>query len=244
VVALYSGYLDLRPDTPDWPDRDRFILSKGHACSTLYTELGRLGFFDAEELATFTRLGSRFGDHPDMRKIPGIDFSSGSLGHGLSVGAGMAEALRLQGRDNRVVVLVGDGELNEGQNWEAIAYASARRLSNLLALVDVNGVCVNGRVEHGVGMEPLVDKWQAFGWQVIDIDGHDFEAIGDALSRYDRSRAGGDSPPTVVIARTVSAKGVPFIEDDAEWHIGYLAGEDRERAVGLISTMFEEASRA
>jgi transketolase len=238
LVALYYGFLSVRPGEPDWPDRDRFILGKGHACSAVYPILADLGFFGREELDSFTRLGSILGDHPDMRKVPGFDFSSGSLGHGLSIGAGMAEALRLQGSPGRVIVLLGDGELNEGQIWEAAAYAGHRRLSRLLAIVDVNKVCVDGATAEILDFEPLADKWAAFGWQVGRVDGHDLTAVLDALDEF---AARADDPaqrPTVLLADTVAGRGVSFIEGMAEWHVGYLAELDRERAVADIEAMF------
>lgn len=243
LVSLYYGYLDLRPEEPTWPERDRFILSKGHACSALYPILADLGFFDVAHLKTFTRLGSILGDHPDMKKIPGIDFSSGSLGHGLSIGVGMAEGLRYQDRRSRVAVLLGDGELNEGQNWEAAAYAAHRGLGNVLAIVDANGVSVDGTTADVLGFEPLEDKWRAFGWHAERVDGHDVAALRAAYARYDERRATTDAPPTVVIADTVAGKGVPFIEGMAEWHVGYLAGTDRERAVAGIRSMFDGGAR-
>lgn len=238
LVALYDGYLRIDPARPDWPERDRFVLSKGHACAALYPLLADAGFFGRDVLATFTRLGSTLGDHPDMKKIPGVDFSSGSLGHGLSVAVGMAEAARLTGRDSRVVALLGDGELNEGQVWEAAAYAGARRLSGLLAIVDVNGVSVDGGTEEVLGMEPLEAKWQAFGWEVERLDGHDLEGLRGAFARYDARRATEDAAPTVLVADTVIGRGVPFIEGMAEWHVGYFHGVDRERAEAGIRAMY------
>jgi transketolase len=239
LVTLYYSYLAVRPDEPHWAGRDRFILSKGHACSALYPILADLGFFDHEHLTTFTRLGSILGDHPDMRKIPGVDFSSGSLGHGLSIGAGMAEALRLAGADSKVAVLLGDGELNEGQVWEAAAYAAHRRLSRLLGIVDVNAVCVDGSTTEVLEFEPIEKKWAAFGWRTQRLPGHDIGALRDALDGFDRYVEAGGAQPTVLIADTVAGRGISFIEGMAEWHVGYLAPLDRARAVHDIETMFE-----
>jgi transketolase len=239
LVTLYYSYLSVRPDEPRWPGRDRFILSKGHACSALYPILADLGFFEREHLATFTRLGSILGDHPDMRKIPGIDFSSGSLGHGLSIGAGMAEALRLARAHSKVVVLMGDGELNEGQVWEAAAYAAHRKLSRLLGIVDVNAVCVDGSTTEVLEFEPLEKKWAAFGWRVQRLPGHDIGALLEALDGFNRYLEAGGELPTVLIADTVAGRGISFIEGMAEWHVGYLASLDRARAVHDIETMFE-----
>jgi transketolase len=238
LVSLYHGFLRVRPDEPDWPARDRLVLSKGHAVSALYPVLADLGFLDEPTLRTFTRLGSPLGDHPDMKKVRGIDFSSGSLGHGPSIAAGMAEAVRLQGHDSRVVVIVGDGELDEGQVWEAAAYAAHRRLGSLLAIVDVNGVSVDGHTRDVLDLEPIGAKWEAFGWHVEPVDGHDLAELRAAYERFDERRASADARPTALVARTVAGRGIDFIEGMAEWHVGYLAGEDRARAERSIRSMF------
>lgn len=242
LVSLYYDFLRVRAGQPKWTERDRFVLSKGHACSALYPILADLGFFPAEKLATFTRLGSMLGDHPDMKKVPGVDFSSGSLGHGLSIGTGMAEGLRLGGRNARVAVLLGDGELNEGQVWEAAGYAAHRRLSNLLAIVDVNKVSVDGFTADLLDYEPLEAKFAAFGWTTERLDGHDHAALLAAY-RHFADRAGrSDARPTALIADTVAGKGVDFIEGMAEWHVGYLDGIDRVRAERSIRTMFDSTA--
>lgn len=242
MVSLYHGLLDVRPEDPEWDARDRFVLSKGHACSAWYPILADLGFFDRSHLETFTRLGSILGDHPDRKKIPGVDFSAGSLGHGLSVAVGMATALRLQGHNSRVVVLIGDGEQNEGQVWEAAAYASVRKLGSLLAIVDRNGVQVDGSTEEVLDMEPMADKWRAFGWHVEEIDGH---SVGDLLAAYERYDARRQSDtPTLMIAGTTAGKGISFIENDAAWHVGYLHGEDATEAARQVSTMYAKPGAA
>lgn len=238
LVALYDGYLEIDPARPDWPERDRFVLSKGHACSALYPLLADAGFFSRDVLATFTRLGSPLGDHPDMKKIPGVDFSSGSLGHGLSVAVGMAEAARRFAPGARTVALLGDGELNEGQVWEAAAYAPAHGLSSLLAIVDVNGVSVDGRTDDVLPMEPLDEKWSSFGWVVERVDGHDLSALRSSFARYDARRAQPGMPPTLLVADTIIGRGVDFIEGMAEWHVGYFHGIDRERAEASINAMY------
>ena len=239
LVCLYYAFLRVRGDEPRWAGRDRFVMGKGHACSALYPILADLGFFPAAELDTFTRLGSILGDHPDMKKVPGVDFSSGSLGHGLSIGTGMADGSRLQGRDSRVVVLLGDGELNEGQIWEAAGYAAHRRLSNLLAVVDANKVSVDGFTADLLDYEPLEAKFAAFGWTTERIDGHDHTALLAALRRFAARSAAPDARPTALIADTVAGKGIGFIEGMAEWHVGYLGGTDLTRAVRSIETMFD-----
>lgn len=238
LVSLYYDYLRLHPDDPAWDERDRFIMGKGHAISALYPILADRGFFGRELMATFCRLGSKLGDHPDMKKVLGADFSSGSLGHALSIGAGMAVGARIRGFDSRVAVLLGDGELNEGQIWEAVQFAAHHRLSSLLAIVDVNTVSVDGPTRDVMNLEPLGDKWRAFGWHVERLDGHDFAALRSAYARFDERRAYGDSPPTVLLADTVVGRGVDFIEGMAEWHVGYFAGVDAERARDSILAMY------
>jgi len=228
MAALYYGFLRIRPDQPDWPDRDRFVLSKGHAAVGLYPILADLGFFPAELLDTYTRLGSPFGDHPDMRKIKGVDFSSGSLGHGLSISVGMALAKRLDKSDGRIVCLMGDGELDEGQIWEAAMSAAHYKLDRLIGIVDRNDVSVDGPTEQVMALEPLADKWRAFGWNVTEIDGHDIPAILGSLGQANERR---DNRPSVIIARTVAGKGVSFMEDKYEWHLGYLAEPDETQAM-------------
>lgn len=237
LVSLYARLLRVDGTQPTRPDRDRLILSKGHACSALYPILVDLGFFDAAVLDTFTRLGSPLGDHPDVRKVPGIDFSSGSLGHGPSIGIGMVEGMRLQGIDGRVAVVVGDGEQNEGQVWEAAAYAGHRRLRELLVICDRNGVMVDGRTEDILSVEPMADRWRAFGWEVEEVDGHDLAALAAAYDAFEQRRRSPDSPPTFILARTVSGNGIDFIEGDADWHLGYLAGADEDEAIRQVNAM-------
>lgn len=228
LVALYYHLLRYDPQQPGWLDRDRFVLSKGHAAVGLYPILADVGFFNPTLLDTYTRLGSPFGDHPDMRKIPGIDFSSGSLGHGLSVSVGMALAARVTGRDYRVYALLGDGEMDEGQVWEAAMSASHFKLGNLVAIVDRNRVSVDGETAEVMDIEPLPDKWAAFGWRVLQLDGHDLEALLDGFAQLPPP----DSvQPTVIVAHTIAGKGVSFMEDRFEWHLGYLASDDRARAL-------------
>jgi transketolase len=231
LATLYYHVLRYDPQRPDWPDRDRFILSKGHAAVGLYPLLADVGFFDPALLDTYTRLGRPFGDHPDMRKIPGIDFSSGSLGHGLSVGVGMALAARVTGRDYRVYALLGDGELDEGQVWEAAMSAAHFKLGNLVAIVDRNRVSVDGDTAEVMDVEPLADKWAAFGWRVWEVDGHDLEAL---LACFAGLPNPASDRPTVIVAHTLAGKGVSFMEDRFEWHLGYLAPDDQARALAEL----------
>jgi transketolase len=174
-----------------------------------------------------------------MKKVRGADFSSGSLGHGLSIGAGMAAGARIRGFDSRCVVLLGDGELNEGQVWEAVQFAAHQKLSSLLAVVDVNKVSVDGPTREVLDLEPLDGRWSAFGWHVERLDGHDLGALCEALERFDERRAHGGAPPTVLLADTVVGRGVDFIEGMAEWHVGYFAGIDADRARASIRAMYE-----
>lgn len=225
LATLYYHELRLDPTDPKWPDRDRFVLSKGHAAIGLYPILADLGFFDVAELETYTRLGSSFGDHPDMRKVRGIDFSSGSLGHGLSIGVGMALGGRVQSKDFRVFVIVGDAELNEGQVWEAAMSAGHFKLSSLVCIVDRNQLGIDGRTEDVMSVEPIGDRFTAFGWDVQRIDGHDVDQIAAALAEtHDVSC----HQPHVIVADTVKGKGVRRMELDVNWHVGNLNPEDYE----------------
>jgi transketolase len=226
-AVLYYHVMHYDPKEPAWPDRDRLVLSKGHAAIGLYPVLADVGFFPQEWLATYTRLGSPLGDHPDMRKIPGIDFGSGSLGHGLSVGVGMALNGRIDERAYRVYVILGDGEMDEGQVWSAAMSAAHFKLGNLIAIVDRNQVSVDGRTDEVMNSEPLGDKWRAFGWNVSEIDGHDLQALLDAFGALP---APDTDRPSVIIAKTVTGKGVSFMEGDFAWHLGYLAPGDEARA--------------
>lgn len=227
-AALYYGELNIRPNEPDWPDRDRFILSKGHAAIGLYPILADLGFFEKELLDEYTKLGSPFGDHPDMKKITGVDFSSGSLGHGLSVGVGMALAARVQGRDNRVFCMMGDGELNEGQVWEAATAAGHFGLQSLIGIVDRNGLCIDGYTEDIMGVEPIEERFAAFGWDAQRIDGHDLGAI---LASFDKLKGPGEGKPQMIVADTIKGRGVAMMEMSLNWHVGNLVGDDYDAVV-------------
>jgi transketolase len=214
VTALYFRVMRIDPQNPRWADRDRFILSKGHACPVWYAALAERGFFDRSHLATLRRLGSILQGHPDMNKVPGIDMTAGSLGHGLSVGVGMALAGRLLRSDYHVWVVIGDGESQEGSIWEAAMSGAKWRLDNLTAILDRNNLQNDAFVNDLMPIEPLADKWRAFGWHVDDIDGHDMAAVVTALEGA-RDRKGA---PTIVIARTVKGKGVSYMENVCEWH--------------------------
>jgi transketolase len=227
VAALYFSALHVDPARPDWPERDRFVLSKGHACPVLYAALARRGFFSVEELWTLRQVGSRLQGHPDMRKTPGIDATTGSLGQGFSMAAGMALAGKINRQAYRVYVLLGCGEQQEGQVWEAAMAASHYKLDNLAAIVDYNCLQLDGTNAQIMEIAPLDAKWRAFGWHVLAIDGHDMHAILDAIAEARQTRG----CPTVIIARTVKGKGVSFMEDAVEWHAGGLTGEQLQRAL-------------
>jgi transketolase len=232
-AALYYAQLRYRPDEPDWSDRDRFVLSKGHAAIGLYPVLADVGFFDSALLDDYTRLDSSFGDHPDMRKIAGIDFSSGSLGHGLSISVGMALGARVQGRSFRTYCVMGDGELAEGQIWEAAMAAKQFQLGALVGIVDRNHLSIDGETESIMGVEPLAERFESFGWKVQRIDGHDLDAILDAFDGLGTAAVG---PPQLVIADTVKGRGVRRMEGDIQWHVGNLVGADYDDVIAEIET--------
>ena len=213
VTALYFHVMNIDPSNPDDPNRDRFVLSKGHSCPVLYAALAERGFFDKKELDTLRQYHSMLQGHPDMNKVPALDMTSGSLGNGLSIAVGMALSGRMKGQDYMTYVMLGDGECQEGMVWEAAMAAGHQRLKNLIAIVDCNGVQINGWVNDIMRIEPLADKWRSFGWAVIEIDGHDMHQVLTALHDARTMRC-----PTVILARTVKGKGVSFMEDDSAWH--------------------------
>lgn len=231
-AALYYDVMSLRPDEPKWPARDRFLMGKGHAAVGQFPILAELGFFPKAWLDEYTRLGSPLGDHPDMRKVPGVDFSSGSIGHALSGGLGMCLAQRFTGHSYDVFVLLGDGEMQEGQVWEAALGAAQHKTSRLIAIVDRNGYQLDGKVDDVVGIEPLDQKWRAFGWEVHVVDGHDIVALTALLRRVKADTA--RQTPVCIIARTLKGKGVSFMETEPGWHLGYLDPEDAKRAIAEI----------
>jgi transketolase len=226
-AALYYDVMRLSDD-PKWPDRDRFLMGKGHAAVGLFAILADKGYLPEEVLNGYTRLGNPLGDHPDMRKVPGVDFSSGSIGHALSNGVGMALGGRMQGRDFTTFVMLGDGEMQEGQVWEAALAAAHHGLSRLVAIVDRNGYQLDGAVDDVMGIEPLDAKWRGFGWDVEVVDGHDLSALTVALraAKADIARIA----PACIIARTVKGKGVSYMETEPGWHLGYLDPSDAEAA--------------
>ncbi len=226
LATLYYDVMRINPDWPSWPDRDRLVLSKGHAGGALYATLAMRGYFPISELDTLNRRNSRFGVHPDMRKIPGIDMSTGSLGHGLPVAVGMALAGRLSGRDYRVFAIVGDGECHEGSVWEAFMAAAHHKLDNLVVIVDRNRLSMDGPTEEVMALEPLEKKLQAFNWMVESVDGHDTAQLLDVLKRVPLSR----HSPTALIARTIKGKGISFMENATKWHYGGMSDEQLTEA--------------
>lgn len=214
VTTLYFDKMHIDPANPRDPNRDRFVLSKGHATLMMYSVLAERGYFPVEELKTFRKNWSRLPGHPDMNKVPGIDMTTGSLGQGLAVANGMALAGRTQGKDYYCYALLGDGELQEGMVWEAAMAAAHYKLDHVIAFVDRNGLQIDGTTEQVMGLEPLADKWRSFGWHVQEIDGHDVEAISRAVDEAKSVKG----KPSVIIAKTVKGKGVSFMENQCGWH--------------------------
>jgi transketolase len=214
VSALYFRVMHIDPKNPDWSDRDRFILSKGHACPVWYAALAERGYYDKTHLATLRQLNSILQGHPDMNKTPGIDMTVGSLGHGLSAGLGMALSGKMRKKDYHVWVIVGDGESQEGSIWEAAMAAAKWKLDNLTAILDHNNLQNDDCVDTEMPIEPVADKWRAFGWHVLEIDGHDMEAIVEALEGAKSFKG----MPAIIIAHTIKGKGVSFMENVVDWH--------------------------
>lgn len=232
VVAAYWSALRIDPKHPLDPNRDRFILSKGHAAPTLYTALAFMGFFAEEVLDTYSAPGGRLAQHPTFASVPGVEASTGSLGHGLSMGLGMAIAGRVQGRQYRVFAVLSDGECNEGAVWEAALLAPAQGLENVIAVIDYNKWQATGRSNEVMALSPLRAKWDAFGWSTREIDGHDMRALVDVLGAV----PDGTGKPIAVVAHTVKGKGIPFMEDDNNWHYRIPTADEVEtshRILGL-----------
>lgn len=228
VRVLYDDVLNLRPAEPKWPGRDRFILSKGHGCLAQYVMLADKGFFPAEALKTFCKHDSFLGGHPEYGTIPGVEASTGALGHGLSIGVGLALAARMKGETWRTFIAMGDGETNEGSVWEAAMAASKHGLSNLVAIIDYNKMQSYGPTEAVQGLEPLADKWRAFGFAVVEVDGHDVAALRRAFAALPAD----PTRPTCLICHTVKGKGVPPAEHNANWHHKNKLTEDELSVIG------------
>ena len=234
LVTLYFHFMKVDPENPQWEDRDRLVLSKGHGGVGLAPVLAEKGFFSGELLKTFNHTGSPFGMHLDRLKVKGLDASTGSLGHGLPIAVGLALGAKLQGKDWRTYCIMGDGELAEGSIWEGAMAAAHYKLSNLTGFVDRNMHCIDGCTEDVMAVEPISDKWAAFGWHVLDCDGHDFNALAGAIEKAQEV----EDKPTVIICRTVKGRGVDYMEDKPEWHYGGLDTKMAEEALKSIDRMY------
>ncbi|MCL4378262.1 MAG: transketolase [Actinobacteria bacterium] len=223
----FSGKLNLDPKNPSLKERDRIVLSKGHACPVLYASLAEKGYFDKSHLKTLRKYGSMLQGHPDMKKTPGVDMSTGSLGQGLSCAVGMALGAKLDGLGCHVFAILGDGECDEGQIWEAAMAAAHYKLGNLIAIVDKNGLQIDGYTKDIMNTEPMFGKWISFGWEVVEIDGHSFDEIEKAISKGMEPK----DKPTCIIADTVKGRGVSFMEDKCEWHGKTPSAAEKEKAI-------------
>ncbi len=231
IAVLYFGVMNIDPEKPDWPDRDRFVLSKGHGVPVVYAALAERGYFPRSKLATLRQPGSILQGHPDMRKTPGLDMSTGSLGQGLSVAVGMAIAGKIDKKSYNVFALLSDGEHDEGQIWEAVMTASKYRLDNLIAIVDWNGMQNDGPVDDIMPLGNLTEKWKMFGWDTAEIDGHNINEIYKTLQTLKGKKKG---RPKVILAHTVKGKGVSFMENNLEWHAKPVTDAHLERALAEL----------
>lgn len=229
LTVLYFHRMHLKPSEPDWPDRDRFVLSKGHANAALGAVLAQAGFIDDALLDRFYQFESPFGMHPDI-KVPGVEMCTGALGHGLAIATGMAFGARIQKKDFHTFVMLGDAELHEGSNWEAAMAAAHYKLDNLTAIVDHNKIGQSGRIDELISLDPLADKWRSFGWEVREIDGHDMGQIVDTFDALPLHK----SRPTAIIAHTVKGKGVSFAEDTYLWHSAGVDDEIHAKALNEL----------
>jgi transketolase len=230
MSVLYFSVLKVDPGNPRWPDRDRFVLSKGHAAPVLYAALAERGFFPREELLNLRQTGHFLQGHPDMHKVPGVDMSTGSLGQGFSAAAGMALAGKIDQKTYRVYCLLGDGEIAEGLVWETAMAAAHYKLDNLVAILDYNGLQIDGTNEEVMNSAPLADKWRAFGWNVLEVDGHDIEELLNSLELAKNFQG----KPTIIVAKTTKGKGVSFMENQAGWHGSAPSPEQAELALAEL----------
>lgn len=238
LTALYYKAMKIDPANPEWEERDRFILSKGHSVESLWCILADRGFFPREELATFSQFGTRLIGHPN-NEVPGVEMNTGALGHGLSISVGMALAAKRDGKGYRVFCLMGDGEQAEGSVWEAAMAGAHYKLDNLVGIIDRNGLQITGSTEDVMSLEPLGEKWRAFGWHVIELDGHDYAALLQAFEAVPEA----PGKPTLVIANTVKGKGVSFAENVAGWHHRVPNDEELERALAELEEQAEQLKR-
>ncbi len=235
MAVLYTGVMNVNPADPKMPERDRLILSKGHAGASVYAALAERGFFPVEELSTHYANGSRLSGHVSHKGVPGVEFSTGSLGHGLAVAAGMALGGKKDHADWRVFCVMGDGECDEGSVWEAALQAHQYKLDNLIAVVDHNRMQSLDFCENTIALEPFTDKWRAFGWNVLQVDGHDVAALQAAFAQAKANR--GTGKPTVIIAETTKGKGVSFMENDILWHYRTPQGEEYDAALKELEAL-------
>ncbi|HOO72494.1 MAG TPA: transketolase [Spirochaetota bacterium] len=233
MTILYFKYLNIRPDDPDYPERDRVVLSKGHGGVGFAPVLANRGYFDKDELKEFNHFKSCFGMHLDSNKVKGVDASTGSLGHGLSISVGLALGARLQNKSWLTYCILGDGECNEGSVWEAAMAAHHYRLTNLITIVDRNGLMIDGPTEQVMSLEPFTDKWRAFGFMVKEIDGHNFGELSDAIEQAQNEKSG----PVVIIAHTVKGKGVDYMENQVKWHYGSMDSTLADKAKQSVMKM-------
>ena len=236
LTYLYFKELNVDPKNPKWEDRDRFVLSKGHAAPGLYSVLAERGFFPVEDLLTLRKIGSYLQGHPNMNTVPGVDMSTGSLGQGISTAAGMALAMKYQGKSARVYTILGDGEIQEGQVWEACMLASHYKLDNFCAIVDNNGLQIDGRVADVMSPYPIPEKLRAFGFEVAEIDGHDFEQIEAAFAQAKATKG----KPFAIVMKTTKGKGVSFMQDQAGWHGKAPNDEEYEIAMSELKAQLAE----
>lgn len=230
LVVLFYNKMRHNPQQPKWQDRDRFILSKGHGCPALYAILADMGYFSVDKLETLRQFGSILQGHPCMKTTPGIEISSGSLGQGLSVGLGIALAAKLDKKDYRTYVMLGDGEIEEGQIWEAAMAASHYKAENLCAILDQNELQIDGFIHDVMSSHPIPAKWRSFGWHVIEINGHNYKAIIDAYNEAEKTKG----RPTIIVAKTVKGKGVSFMENQVDWHGKAPTKEEAEKALAEL----------
>jgi len=230
LAALYGRALRFDPHRPEWPDRDRFIMSKGHACSAMYAVLAESGYFSVERLETFYENGSPLAGHVMHKNVPGVELSTGSLGHGLPVATGMAMAAKRDGRPSRIFCMISDGECDEGSVWEAALFAPHHKLNNLIVIIDYNKIQSLGAVKDVLDLDPLADKWRAFGWAVRELDGHDLAAVENGVTEvpYESGR------PSCIVAHTIKGKGVSFMENKLLWHYRAPLGEDMTKALAEL----------
>ena len=244
LAYLYFEEMRVDPKNPKWEDRDRFLLSAGHKCMVQYAVLAEKGYFDKEVLDTYGSLHTHIPGHPDMHKLPGVEANTGALGHGLSIATGMALGLRSQGKDSRVFVVMGDGELAEGSNWEAAAAAAHHKVDNLVLFVDFNGLQISGPVDQVMNFTPIADHFKAFGWAVKDIDGNNMEEVVDTLDNLPLEKG----KPTLIVAHTVKSKGISFAENKAGYHYWSPKEDELEQAIketeAKIAELEQEVAKA